>query len=93
MLGDALKGWGPGILVGLGAAIVAPAVIPGLGGVVRPVAKALIVGCLAATNAVSDIVAEAKEQLSDLVAEARAEQAGTSAHAASASRSARPAHA
>jgi hypothetical protein len=74
LLGDVFKGWGPGILIGVGAAVAAPAVLPAAGAVVRPLAKALIVGCLAAANTVTEIVAEAKEQVSDLVAEARAEQ-------------------
>lgn len=93
LLGEVFKGWGPGILIGVGAAVAAPAILPAAGAVVRPLAKALIVGCIAAANAATEIFAEAKEQVSDLVAEARAEQEGAKGETGSSRASAgRPMH-
>jgi hypothetical protein len=69
-----LKGWGAGILLGVGAAVAAPIIFPAAGAVLRPLAKALIMGCLAAADAVQEVVAEAREQMGDLVAEAKAER-------------------
>jgi hypothetical protein len=74
--GDIFKGWGPGILIGVGAAVAAPVVLPAAGAVVRPLAKGLISGCMLLASAVTEVVAEAKEQMSDLVAEVKAEQSG-----------------
>ena len=42
LVGDVFKGWGPGILIGVGAAVAAPAVLPAAGAIIRPLAKALI---------------------------------------------------
>jgi len=72
LLGDAFKGWG-GILVGFGAAIAAPAILPAAGSTLRPLAKTLVKGALLAADRVKELVAEAGEQVSDLVAEVRAE--------------------
>jgi hypothetical protein len=93
LLGEVFKGWGPGILIGVGAAVAAPAILPAAGAVVRPLAKALIVGCISAANAATEIFSEAKEQVSDLVAEARAEhQQSTKAEAGSSRTASRPMH-
>lgn len=70
---NALKGWGTGLLVGIGAALAAPIILPAAAAVVRPVAKALIKGYFFVADTVKEVVAEASEQTSDLVAEARAE--------------------
>jgi hypothetical protein len=75
LIENLFKGWGSGFLVGLGAAAIAPQVIPGLGSAVRPLAKAVIRGALAVADAVKEATAEAQEQISDLVAEAREESA------------------
>jgi Protein of unknown function (DUF5132) len=74
-----LKGWGPTILIGVGAALLAPVVIPVLGAAVRPVAKGLIRGYLAITEQVREYSAELGEQFGDLVAEVQAERAAASA--------------
>jgi hypothetical protein len=74
LLDDVLKGWG-GILIGFGAAMVAPALLPAAGSGIRPLAKTLVKGALAAADRVKEVVAEASEQVSDLVAEVRAENA------------------
>jgi hypothetical protein len=77
-LEDAIGGWSGGILVGLGAILVVPAVLPVLGSVVRPVVSTLVSGGLAIADAVSGVVAEGYDQVSGLVAEARAEIASGS---------------
>jgi uncharacterized protein DUF5132 len=75
LLEDALGGWSGGLLVGLGAAVVAPLILPNAGAGVRPIAKALVKGVLVVADGVQGVVAEATEQISDLVAEVRAESA------------------
>ncbi len=70
---DATKGWGGGVLIGIGAAIAAPVIIPATAAVVRPIAKGLIWGVLAAADKLKETVAETREQMNDLVAEVRAE--------------------
>jgi hypothetical protein len=73
LLEGALKGWGGGLAIGVGAALVAPVVLPAAGAVVRPIAKGLIWGALLATDKMKELVAETREQMNDLVAEVRAE--------------------
>ena len=73
LLEDVFSGWGPTVLIGVGVALVAPALIPAAGAVVRPVAKELIKGGLLVVDSVRELLAEGQEQLSDLTAEARAE--------------------
>jgi hypothetical protein len=75
LLDDVFSGWGPTVLIGVGVALVAPALIPAAGAVVRPVAKELIKGGLLVVDSVRELLAEGQEQLSDLTAEARAEYA------------------
>ena len=72
---DALKGWGPGLLIGVGAALVAPVVIPALVSVMRPLTKEAIKGYLTLMDKVCELAAEASEQLSDIMAEVQAERA------------------
>jgi hypothetical protein len=69
----ATKGWGGGLLIGVGAAIAAPIILPAAGSIVRPVAKGLIWGYLAAADKLKELAAETREQMNDLVAEAQAE--------------------
>ena len=73
LIEEAIGGWGGGLLIGLGAAVVAPTVLPAAGGALRPIAKMLVKGALVLTDGVRTIAAEASEQASDLVAEVRAE--------------------
>ena len=42
LLEDALGGWTGGALLGIGAAVVAPSIIPAAGSILRPVAKAAL---------------------------------------------------
>ena len=68
------KGPGPMILIGIGAAVAAPVMIPALAAVARPLAKGAVKGLLLVTDQVTELFAEVGEQWSDLVAEARAER-------------------
>jgi hypothetical protein len=72
---DMLKGGLPGVLVGVGVALVAPVLLPAAAAGVRPLAKTLIKGGLIVAETVREVVAEAGEQLSDLVAEVQEEGA------------------
>ena len=73
LLEDALGGWTGGALLGIGAAVVAPSIIPAAGSILRPVVKVLVRGGLVVTESVRGVVAEASERVTDLVAEVRAE--------------------
>ncbi len=79
LLDDAFSGWGGSILIGVGAALAAPALLPAVAAVVRPAAKGLIKGGLFVVDSLKELVAEGGEQLSDLVAEARAEYSASTA--------------
>lgn len=68
-----------GVAVGLGAVLLAPTVIPAVGRVLRPAAKAVIKGGLVLYR---ETVSEVGEVASDLFAEARAElEHGGNSHA------------
>jgi hypothetical protein len=73
LLGNTFKGWGGGFLVGVGAALVAPVLLPAAATALRPLAKELIKGSLFVADSLQELLAEGEEHLSDLVAEARAE--------------------
>ncbi len=62
----------PGMLIGAGA-LLAPKILPGLGGILRPVVKGVVKAGYAASMTVREAVAEAGENMQDIVAEARAE--------------------
>lgn len=79
---DAMKGSLPTILIGIGAALAAPIVLPAAAAGLRPLTKTLIKGGLYVADSVKELMAEASEQFSDLVAEARAEQTAEAATAA-----------
>ena len=82
LIEDGLKGLGPSLLVGIGAVLAAPIVIPAVMGGLRPLAKTAIKGYLYLSDSLKESLAEAGEQLSDMVAEVRSEaQNGTTAHA------------
>ncbi len=82
-LGDIFKGFdgfdfeaGPaGIAATIGAAILAPIVIPALAGAAKPLAKAAIKEGLLLSEKSKEFFAEATEVFEDLVAEAKAELA------------------
>jgi hypothetical protein len=82
LLDDVFSGWGTTVLVGVGVALIAPALLPAAGAVVRPVAKELIKGGLFVVDSMPELLAEGQEQLSDLTAEARAEYAADETRAA-----------
>lgn len=73
------KGYGPGLLIGVGVALMAPIILPAVACLVRPVAKAAVKGGLTVADKVKEFAAEAGEQVSDLVAEAKAEHRGKAA--------------
>lgn len=61
------------IAVGAGVVLLAPVVIPVIGAVLKPVAKALIKGSIMAYEGAKVSIAETKETLEDIAAEAKAE--------------------
>ncbi len=76
-LDDLFSGWGTTVLIGVGVALAAPALLPVVGAVARPVVKGLVKGGLYLADTLQEVVAESGEQLSDLVAEVKAERAAT----------------
>lgn len=71
---DVLKGnVVTGLAIGIGAAVLAPAVLPVLAGVAKPVAKAAIKGGLVLFEKGKETFAEVGEVVEDLVAEVKAE--------------------
>ena len=79
VLEDMFKGGNiiTGLAIGVGAAVLAPAVIP----VLRPLAKAVIKAGLVAYDQGRVAMAELNEKTGDIVAEARAELAESTAAA------------
>jgi hypothetical protein len=78
LLEDIVKGVeaGPlGIAAGVGAAILAPIVIPALAGAAKPLAKAAIKEGILLSEKGKEFFAEATEVFEDIVAEAKAELA------------------
>jgi len=67
--------WGTTVLIGVGVALAAPALLTVAGAVMRPIVKGFIKGGLCIADTVQEVIAEGSEQLSDVVAEVRAEQA------------------
>jgi hypothetical protein len=84
---DVKKNALPGVMIGLGAALLAPALLPALATVARPLAKGAIKGGLVALQKGRERFAVAGELFDDLLAEARDELAlgfGTAAGGAAA---------
>ncbi len=73
LLDDMFKGWVPGVLVGVGVAMVAPKILPVLMNVGRPLIKSAIKGGLVVSNKMKELTAEMSEQFNDMVAEVKAE--------------------
>ena len=74
LLDDALKGTVlTGLAIGIGAAVVAPAVLPVLAGVAKPLAKAAMKSGLLLYNRGKEIATEIEEMAEDLWAETKAE--------------------
>ncbi len=64
----------PGSLaVGAGIVLLTPVVLPVIGAILKPMAKAVIKGTLLAYEGAKVSVAETKEALEDITAEAKAE--------------------
>ena len=61
------------LAVGAGVVLLAPVVIPVIGAVVKPLAKAVIKGGIMAYEGAKVSIAETKETIEDLAAEAKAE--------------------
>lgn len=64
---------GTGLLVGVGAILLAPVVIPAAAAVIRPVAKAAIKGGFVLYQKGREAIAETVEMFEDIAAEAKAE--------------------
>ena len=79
LLDDVFSGWGTTVAIGVGVALAAPALLPAVGEVIRPVAKGLIKGGLYIADSLQEIVAEGSEQFSDLIAEVKAERSTAAA--------------
>jgi hypothetical protein len=74
LLGNGLKGnIFTGLAIGIGAAILAPAIIPVVAGIAKPLVKAAIKGGVVLYDKGKETFAETKEIIEDLVAEAKAE--------------------
>lgn len=71
----------PSALIGVGAVLLAPVLVPAVASGLRPVVKSLVKGGIIVTDKVNAVVAEAGEQLDDLIAEVRAEMADVVAEA------------
>jgi hypothetical protein len=83
---NALGGWGSSALVGVGAVLAVPFVLPVVGAIIRPVAKGLVKGYFLVADVVQAGPAETSEQVRDLRAEARAERKNGRTHTTSNSR-------
>ena len=64
-----------GLAIGIGAAIIAPLVVPALSKAAKPLAKAAVKGGLVLFETSKEKLAEAHELVDDLLTEARAELA------------------
>ena len=74
LLDNAVKGTVlTGLAIGIGAAVLAPAVLPVLAGVAKPLAKAAMKSGLILYNKGKEVVAEVGEVTEDLWAEAKTE--------------------
>lgn len=64
-----------GLLIGIGAAVLAPVVLPILASIAKPVAKAAVKGGIMLYEKGKEAAAEAGEMFEDIVAEAKSELA------------------
>jgi hypothetical protein len=85
LLDDGLKGSVlTGLAVGIGAVVLAPAVLPALAGVAKPLMKAAVKSGIILFEKGKETAAELSEVVEDIVAEAKAEMAESHVEAASA---------
>ena len=82
LLDDVTKSFVPSALVGIGAVLLAPVVVPAVSNGVKPLAKTLVKGGLLVADTIYGAVAGLGEQFNDIVAEARSEMGTTAAQAA-----------
>jgi glucose dehydrogenase len=61
------------VAMGAGVVLLAPVVIPVVGAILKPVAKALIKGSILAYEGAKVSIAETKETIEDIAAEAKAD--------------------
>jgi hypothetical protein len=61
------------LAIGAGVVLLAPIVVPVIGSVLKPMAKAVVKGGLLAYEGAKVSIAETKETLEDIAAEAKAE--------------------
>ena len=61
------------LAIGAGVVLLAPIVVPVVGSIIKPMAKAVIKGGLLAYEGAKVSIAETKETLEDIAAEAKAE--------------------
>lgn len=71
-----------GLAIGIGTAVLAPVLVPAVGALLRPVAKAAIKTGILAYDWGRQTAAQVGEAASDMAAEARAEAPGDEAKAA-----------
>ncbi len=64
---------GTGLLIGAGAVLLAPIVVPVAAAVIKPLLKTAIKGGMLAYEGTKVSIAEAKESIEDLAAEAKSE--------------------
>lgn len=62
-----------GLAIGAGVVLLAPVIIPVIGSILKPLAKAIIKGSLLAYEGAKVSIAETKETMEDLAAEAKSE--------------------
>lgn len=62
-----------GLAIGVGTALLAPVLVPAIGNVLRPAAKAAIKGGIVAYDWAREAAAQVGEAASDMAAEARSE--------------------
>ncbi|MDR3568527.1 MAG: DUF5132 domain-containing protein [Syntrophobacteraceae bacterium] len=72
LIEDGLK-FGTPVLIGIGALLLAPVVLPAAGSVIRPLIKATVKSGLLLAHKGREFVSEAMESLEDITAEVKAE--------------------
>lgn len=78
LLEEIVTGWAGPTLLGVGAILAAPLLLPVVGAVAIPIAKVIVQSGLWVAESVQGLMAEGGEQLNDLIVEAKAEyHAGT----------------
>lgn len=70
---EGLSGLGSTMLLGVGAVLAAPVIIPAAMGGIRPLIKTAVKGYVYVSDSLRESLAEAGEQFTDLVEEVRAE--------------------